>query len=142
MGCYRNGTQEIFYQNPNVLFASLHANPDEDYPFFWGSSEERGEGPGLGANYNWPLPIGCGEMGYLDALDEALRAITYFDADWLVLSAGFDIGDGDPVGGFQITTHGFSEIGRRIARLELPTVIVQEGGYLIEKLGEFAVALL
>lgn len=137
-----NGTQEIFYTNPEVLYCSLHAHPDDDYPFFWGASEEQGEGPGLGANYNWPLPLGCSEAAYLAALDEVLNSIISFKSDWLVLSAGFDIGEGDPVGGFHITQQGFAEIGRRIARLGLPTVIVQEGGYLLDGLGDFAVALL
>jgi acetoin utilization deacetylase AcuC-like enzyme len=137
-----NGTQEIFYANPDILFCSLHAHPDDDYPFFWGASEERGEGLGLGANCNWPLPLGCREAAYLAALDEALNTIAVFKPNWLVLSAGFDIGEGDPVGGFHITRQGFAEIGRRIACLGLPTVIVQEGGYLLEALGEFAVVLL
>jgi acetoin utilization deacetylase AcuC-like enzyme len=93
-------------------------------------------------NCSWPLPLGTGEADYLRALDEALEAITGFAPRALVVSAGFDIAEGDPVGGFRITPAGFGEIGRRIAVLDLPTLIVQEGGYLLEKLGENAVAFL
>jgi len=137
-----NGTQEIFYKDPDVLYCSLHADPDEEYPYFWGSAEETGEGRGLGYNLNWPLPPGVDDAAYLRALDEALEVIRRDQPGLLVLSAGLDIASGDPVGGFNITLAGFAEIGRRIAALSLPTVIVQEGGYLIEKLGESITALL
>ena len=51
-----NGTQEIFYRDATVLYGSIHADPNLDYPFFWGGCGERGEGPGEGYNRNWPLP--------------------------------------------------------------------------------------
>ena len=137
-----NGTQLIFYDDPNVLFCSLHADPDEDYPFFWGSLAERGSGDGLGYNRNWPLPLGADDRLYLGALYEALDVIRTYAPDYLVVSAGFDIAAGDPVGGFVITPDGFSAIGRAIAGLGLPTVLVQEGGYKLDTLGESAVAFL
>jgi acetoin utilization deacetylase AcuC-like enzyme len=137
-----NGTQTIFYADPAVLFCSLHAHPDDDYPFYWGESDERGQGQGEGYNYNWPLPQGTDDAGYLVALDEALAAIRQFAPQYLVVSAGFDTVADDPVGGFRLTTEGLHEIGRRIAGLNLPTVIVQEGGYLLDRLGENAVAFL
>ena len=137
-----NGTQAIFYTDPAVLYCSLHAHPDEDYPYYWGDADERGEGPGVGYNRNWPLPRGIGDAGYLAALEGALAAISVFDPAYLVLSAGMDIVAGDPAGGFTVTRGGLGEIGRRIAELRLPTVIVQEGGYLLESLGEDAVAFL
>ncbi len=137
-----NGTQEIFYTDPSVLYCSLHAHPDDDYPYFWGAADETGEGAGLGYNRNWPLPQGTEDTTYLNALGEALGIIHEYGPAYLVLSAGLDLAAGDPVGGFVITQEGIREIGRRIAGLGLPTVIVQEGGYLLEKLGENAVALL
>lgn len=137
-----NGTQAIFYDDPDVLFCSLHAHPDDDYPFYWGEASERGAGPGEGLNLNWPLPQGADDAVYLAALDAALAAVREYAPAYLVVSAGLDIVAGDPVGGFQVGTDGLREIGRRVAGLDLPTVIIQEGGYLLEKLGEHMVAFL
>ena len=137
-----NGTQMIFYSDPGVLFCSLHAHPDDDYPYYWGGEGERGEGPGEGYSHNWPLPQSVDDARYLAVLDRALGVVDAFAPRYLVVSAGFDILAGDPVGEFCVTTGGLSEIGRRIAALNLPTVIVQEGGYLLDALGESAVAFL
>jgi acetoin utilization deacetylase AcuC-like enzyme len=137
-----NGTQEIFYSDPEVLFCSLHADPEDDYPYYWGGADERGAGPGDGFNRNFPLPQGTEDDAYLRALDEALRVIAGYQPRYLIVSAGLDIAAGDPVGGFAITADGFTRIGRRIAELGRPTLIVQEGGYLLETLGENAAALL
>jgi acetoin utilization deacetylase AcuC-like enzyme len=137
-----NGTQEIFYHESGWLYCSLHADPDQDYPYFWGAACETGEGPGEGYNRNWPLPPGTSEQIYLQVLDEALQVIRSFQPKYLVLSAGLDIAEGDEVGGFRVSRPGFAEIGRRIASLGFPTVIVQEGGYRLDTLGENALALL
>jgi acetoin utilization deacetylase AcuC-like enzyme len=140
-----NGTQEIFYGDSTVLYCSIHADPNQDYPFFWGAREEHGEGPGEGYNHNWPLPICTSEAAFLAALEEAVETITAFDAAYLVLSAGFDFMEGDPVpvsGGFGVGRHGLVASARRIASLGLPTVIVQEGGYNVEQLGGYVVAFL
>lgn len=140
-----NGTQEIFYRDPTVLYVSLHAHPDSDYPFFWGAAEEQGEAEGLGYNLNLPLAKGTDDAGYLEALDEGLAAIRRFAPRYLVVSAGFDIAFGDPSaigGGFAVTVEGMAAIGRRIAALHLPTLIVQEGGYRLDLLGQNAVAFL
>jgi len=137
-----NGTQEIFYADPTVLYCSLHAHPDFEYPYYWGGADERGEGAGEGFNRNWPLPIGTDDAAYLSALDEALRTIRDFNPAALVVSAGFDVAAGDPWGGFSVTLDGLREIGRRVAALGRPTVIVQEGGYQRETLGASAVAFL
>jgi len=137
-----NGTQAIFYADPAALFCSLHADPDFAYPFFWGRADERGAGAGLGLNRNWPLPVHIDEAAYLAVVDEALDVIADFAPHYVLVSLGLDAAEGDLIGKFHITTAGFHEIGRRIAALGLPTVIVQEGGYRIETLGENAVAFL
>jgi len=140
-----NGTQEIFYRDATVLYCSIHADPDMDYPFFWGSREESGEGPGQGYNRNWPLPLGANDAAFLAALDEALASIASFSPAFLVLSAGFDFVEGDPVpvgAGFRISRNGLVASARRIAGLRLPTVIVQEGGYDVEKLGGYVTTFL
>jgi acetoin utilization deacetylase AcuC-like enzyme len=130
-----NGTQEIFYDRADVLTVSIHADPMRFYPFFWGHADERGEGAGLGANYNLPLPRGTRDDGYLPVLDRALSRIRAFSPDALVVALGLDAFEGDPFQGLAITTGGFGRIAERIAALQLPTLIVQEGGYLCDELG-------
>jgi acetoin utilization deacetylase AcuC-like enzyme len=137
-----NGTQLLFYRDPRVLYCSLHVHPDADYPYYWGETDELGEGPGRGTNRNWPLPPGTDDEHYLATLDEALDVVCDFAPNCLVVSAGFDTVEGDPAGGFHLTRAGLAEIGGLIAALNLPTLIVQEGGYLLDTLGEDAVAFL
>ncbi len=129
-----NGTQGIFYSRSDVLTVSIHADPVRFYPFFWGHADERGEGPGLGYNYNLPLPRKSGDAQFLDALYTALRRIRAFAPDALVIALGLDAHESDPFGGLSVTTPGFARIAEAIAMLHLPTVIVQEGGYLSEEL--------
>jgi len=131
-----NGTQGIFYARGDVLTVSIHADPRRYYPFFWGHAHERGEGPGLGANLNLPIPRGTGDDGFLDALVPALERIRCFGVDFLVVALGLDAFEGDPFGGLAVTTPGFARIARAIAGLALPSVIVQEGGYLCPELGD------
>ena len=73
-----NGTQGIFYERPDVLTVSIHADPAHYYPFFWGHAHERGAGQGLGTNLNIPLPIGTGDDGYMQALTAAEKMIRAF----------------------------------------------------------------
>jgi len=131
-----NGTQGVFYARGEVLTVSVHADPVRFYPFFWGHAQERGEGPGLGANLNLALPRGTGDEGFLAALETGLARIRHFGADYLVVALGLDAYEGDPFGGLAVTTPGFAEIGRHIAGLGLPSVLVQEGGYLCPGLGD------
>lgn len=137
-----NGTQAVFYTDPSVLFCSIHGHPDEAYPYYSGMPDERGEGAGLGCNWNFPLPRGTDGETYLPILDEALACVRSFDPRLLIVSVGFDICINDPFGGFRITPDDLQEIGRRIAALKLPTLLVQEGGYLLQMLGAEAVAFL
>jgi acetoin utilization deacetylase AcuC-like enzyme len=140
-----NGTQEIFYNNPSVLYMSIHADPDQEYPFFWGSADERGERAGEGKTINYPLPLGASDEIYLETLDHCLSRLLDFAPDYLVVSVGFDILAGDPAGGFNITNQGLQQIGKRIASLTrqgLPTILIQEGGYLLQTLGMNAITFL
>lgn len=137
-----NGTQGIFYARPDVLTVSLHADPVRFYPFFWGHADERGEGPGLGYNFNLPLPRKSADAAFLGALEVAFQRIRAFSPDALVVALGLDAFEGDPFGGLSVTTPGFSRIGEVIAKLGLPTVIVQEGGYLCDELGDNLTAFL
>ena len=130
-----NGTQGIFYARPDVLTVSIHADPARFYPFFWGHAQERGEGPGLGANLNLPLPRGTADDGYLKTLDRALERIADFGADVIVVALGLDAHEDDPFRGLAVTTQGFARIARAIAASCLPLVVVQEGGYVSDALG-------
>ena len=130
-----NGTQGIFYNRADVLTVSIHADPSRFYPFFWGHAQERGEGAGLGSNLNLPLERGTGDDDYLVTLNAALERISTFGADVLVVSLGLDASENDPLKGLAITTDGFGRIGKAIGGLGLPTLMVQEGGYLSEELG-------
>jgi acetoin utilization deacetylase AcuC-like enzyme len=137
-----NGTQGIFYARPDVLTVSIHADPIRFYPFFWGHADERGEGPGLGYNLNLPLARKSGDDAFLEALKVAFRRIRAFAPGALVVALGLDAFEGDPFGGLSVSTPGFSRIGEAIAGLGLPTVVVQEGGYLCDALGDNLTAFL
>ena len=137
-----NGTQGIFYDRADVLTVSLHADPVRFYPFFWGHAHERGEGPGRGYNLNLPLPRGTGVDDYLRALDTGLERIADFGADVIVVALGLDAHEDDPLKGLAITTPGFARIGAAIAATGLPLVLVQEGGYLSDALGDNLTAVL
>jgi acetoin utilization deacetylase AcuC-like enzyme len=131
-----NGTQGVFYRRADVLTVSLHADPVRFYPFFWGYADERGEGPGLGYNLNLPLPRKSGDDIFLERLGAAIRRVEAFAPDALVVALGLDAFEADPFGGLSVTTPGFARIGEAIAALSLPTVIVQEGGYLCDALSD------
>jgi len=137
-----NGTQGIFYDRGDVLTVSIHADPARFYPFFWGHAGERGTGRGRGCNLNLPLPRGTGDDDYLGTLDRALERIANFGADAVVVALGLDAFEGDPFQGLAITTPGFARIGAAIAGLGLPTLFVQEGGYLCAELGQNLTAVL
>jgi acetoin utilization deacetylase AcuC-like enzyme len=130
-----NGTQDIFYARDDVFFASIHADPATDYPFYWGHADETGEGEGEGANLNLPLPRGTSLAAFQQALDTALDTIAAFAPDLLICSYGADTYAGDPISYFAIETENYPAIARRIASLGLPTLIVMEGGYAVDALG-------
>jgi acetoin utilization deacetylase AcuC-like enzyme len=137
-----NGTQDLFWEDAEVLYVSLHGDPAGHYPHFTGAADEVGGGPGRGTTCNLPLPDGTGDDAYLEALDEAMALVAAFDPAALVVSAGFDTFAGDPIGAFAVTTDGFRRIGTTLAGAGRPTVLVQEGGYAVDTLGANAVALL
>ena len=137
-----NGTQQIFYERDDVLFVSIHADPVREYPYFSGFADEHGAGAGAGFNLNVPLEAGVTNERYLGVLSQAMAAIADFAPRYLVLSAGFDTFGGDPIGDFALTSGAFPLIGRSIAALGLPTLVIQEGGYAVAALGENAAGLL
>jgi len=130
-----DGTQNIFYQRGDVMTVSLHADPAGYYPFYTGYAHERGYGAGEGCNLNLPLPHGSGNDSFLRALDTALAALTGYAPQALVLALGFDTYKDDPISVLKLDIDAYRDIGARVASLGLPTVIVQEGGYMVEAIG-------
>ena len=137
-----NGTQQIFWRRGDVLYVSLHADPERQYPYFLGRADEVGEGEGTGTNLNIPLPAGTDDDAYLAALDRGLEAITATPGEVIVVSLGFDTYGHDPIGDFALTTAVYHECGRRVAALGRRLVILQEGGYHRPSLGANARAWL
>ena len=137
-----NGTQSIFYNRSDVLFVSIHGDPRTEYPFYLGHADEIGEGEGLGYNLNLPLPAGCSKAVWFDALAKALSAITEKNCDALVVSLGLDTFEGDPISKFPLARPDYLTIGAILARLQLPTVLLLEGGYATEAIGVNAVNVL
>ena len=130
-----NGTQGIFWRRRDVLTISLHGDPHFCTPFFTGHAHEMGAAEGLGYNLNLPLARGTQDEGFLAALATALATIRAYAPGALVVALGLDAHEHDPYQALAVSTPGFARILGEIARLGLPTVLVQEGGYLSEDLG-------
>ncbi len=130
-----NGTQGFFYNRSDVLYVSLHADPAAAYPYKSGFANETGEGEGTGYTRNFPLPADTTPTTYLETLQQALATINEFKPDYAVVSLGFDTFKDDPIAGLGIDEESFTLIGAAIkSELPHPMLIVQEGGYNVEKL--------
>jgi len=117
-----NGTEAIFWADPTVLFVSLH-----QWPLYPGTG---GPGEGNATTVNVPLPAGCGDVEYEAALSRAVEpAVAAFEPDLLLVSAGFDAADGDPLAGMRLTEDGFRMLGERAAAMCDRVALVLEGGY-------------
>jgi len=130
-----NGTQQIFWDDPEVLTVSIHGHPDRQYPYFTGRAEEIGAAGAEGSNLNVPLPAGVDDHAYLAAVAGASDRVARFDPAHLVVPLGVDTFVDDPLGDFAVTTDGYARIGRRVASLKLPTVVLLEGGYAVGAIG-------
>lgn len=137
-----NGTQGIFYDRDDVLTVSIHADPARYYPFYYGYAGQQGRGAGEGFNLNVPVPVKSGDRIWIAALEAAVERIAGFAPGAIVLALGLDAHEADPLDGGAVTTQGFAAMARRIAEIRLPTVIVQEGGYLTPMLGDNLAAFL
>ena len=131
-----DGTQDIFYNDGQVLYVSIHANPEEIFPHT-GYSDEKGEENGEGATINLPFPVGVSVEEYFNLVRIAKSRIQEFHADCLVISAGFDThkreyADLPPV--TQLETEDYHSLGALLGEMSLPSCVVLEGGYNTETL--------
>ncbi|MCW3797905.1 histone deacetylase family protein [Sphingomonas sp. BN140010] len=126
-----NGTQDMLAGREGIRFASLHADPATDYPFYWGHADESG-----GNFLNLPLPRGTAFDAYDAALVRALGWLAEGSPELLVISFGADTYVGDPISHFALDTPDYARLARRIAAIGLPTLIVMEGGYAVHALGD------
>ncbi|MHC1551488.1 histone deacetylase family protein [Phyllobacterium sp. K27] len=137
-----NGSLDILYERGDIFFCSLHPDPATYPTFYLGHAEETGDGAGAGKSLNILLKQGAGEDDVLAALDNAIAAIRDFGAEALVVSLGFDMAADDPLAAVSVYPGGFAEMARRLAAINLPTALVQEGGYLGPSLADNARAFL
>lgn len=137
-----NGTQSIFYEREDVVTASIHADPSNFMPYYAGYADETGDGAGAGYNLNVPLPHRSKDPVYLDGIERGLEFCAARGVEALVVALGLDASERDPNGPMAVTTEGFRQAGARIGACPWPTVLVQEGGYLSEVLGDNLAAFL
>jgi acetoin utilization deacetylase AcuC-like enzyme len=131
-----NGTQSIFYDSSEVFYFSIHAHPSVEYPYFTGFEEEIGIDDGVNYNLNIPLMPFSSPQEYFKALFEGLeKAFKIMDPDYMILSAGFDIEENDPIGHFNINADNFYKLGSEFRKLNKKFIVTQEGGYLVSDLG-------
>lgn len=130
-----NGTQSIFYDAEDVLFVSIHADPNLEYPYYSGYPSEVGAGQGLGYTMNLSLPFGIGDDVYLATLHQALEKLVDFQADYWVVSLGVDFCKEDPLCRFQVSQNVCKQIGILIGEQKKMTLFVQEGGYNLDAVG-------
>jgi acetoin utilization deacetylase AcuC-like enzyme len=132
-----NGSQDILYERSDVLFASLHADPAVEYPYFSGYKDETGKGVGLGMNRNVPLPLWTDFETYVAELDKCAAWALAMEprVDAMVVSLGVDTFEGDPIGRFCFKQTDYSRLGTKLRSYGLPAVLVLEGGYISSSLG-------
>ena len=130
-----NGTQDIFYKRDDVLFLSIHGDPDYTYPQFLGWADEIGEGNGEGFNVNYPIAPGGKYDVWGEALADACKRIKDYAPDVLIVSLGVDTFKDDPISPLKLESVDFTTYGGVIKKLNLPTLFVMEGGYAIEAIG-------
>jgi len=137
-----NGTQAIFYERADVFYASVHGDPQTEFPFFLGHADETGAGAGEGFNANFPLPAGASNEQWFEALDACLAQLKAYAPELLIVSLGVDTYGGDPISHFTLDRPEFSRMGQVLREFGAPTLFLQEGGYATEAIGLNVVAVL
>ncbi len=138
-----NGTQAIFWTDPAIATGSVHVDPGAGwFPHFLGFAGERGGDGAEGSNLNLPLAPGSGDGPWLQAVAGLCDFAREAGARGLVVALGVDAAGGDPESPLEVSADGYRQAGALLAGLGLPTVIVQEGGYDLDTIGELVVATL
>jgi acetoin utilization deacetylase AcuC-like enzyme len=127
-----DGSQSIFYNRNDVFTGSVHTDPAGYYPFFVGYGDERGAGAGKGYNMNVPLAPGANDDVFVAACATLAKAALERDCRAVVIAAGWDAHEEDPLSMLRVSDGGYGRIGEVFGAMQLPTVIVQEGGYSLE----------
>jgi len=138
-----NGTQAVFWRREDVFYGSVHVDPGAGwFPHVLGYADEAGDAGGKGATLNVPLEPGTADVEWIEAVARVCESAVESRADALVVSLGVDAAADDPDGPFQVTEASFAGAGRLLASLELPTVLVQEGGTHLPSLGPLVATVL
>ena len=138
-----NGTQAVFWERADVLYASVHVDPAAGwFPHLFGHASETGAGAGAGATRNEPLPEGTGDGRWLEAVAALAAWVGESGCTALVVSLGVDAAADDPESPLLVTADGYRGAGRVLGGLGLPAVVVQEGGYHLPSLGGLIAAYL
>ncbi|MFM8412289.1 MAG: histone deacetylase [Alphaproteobacteria bacterium] len=140
-----NGTEAIFYDDPGVLYVSLH-----QYPFYpgTGAATDLGRGPGTGFNVNVPFSAGVGDLGYALAFQEVVEPVLrQFEPQFVIVSAGFDCHHRDPLGGMEVTEEGFRAMARSLLSVARDCsggrlLAILEGGYDLDAIRDSSRAVL
>ena len=136
-----NGTQSIFWDDTEVLTGSVHVDPGAGwFPHYLGFADERGGGRAEGMNLNLPLAPRSGDEAWLAAVDRLAGWAAAGEARALVVALGVDAAGGDPESPLEVTVEGYAAAGAILRGMGLPTVIVQEGGYDLDTIGELVLA--
>ena len=135
-----NGTQACWWDDPAVLYASLHVDPGAGwFPHTVGYADEVDASR---TNCNLPLAPGTADAGWLGALEQLVAVVERFGPDAVVVSLGVDAAAEDPNSPLEVTQDGFAAAGRLLGQLGRPTVLVHEGGYVLDTLAGHTLAVL
>jgi acetoin utilization deacetylase AcuC-like enzyme len=138
-----NGTQALFYDRSDVLYASVHVDPGAGwFPHFFGFADETGTGDGAGHNRNAPLAPGSTDDAWLAAVASLCEFVAQFAPDAVVVSLGVDAAEDDPESPLRVSHDGYGATGELIRALGVPTVAVHEGGYHLPTLGSLTASFL
>ena len=129
-----NGTQTIFYDRNDVFTGSMHSDPCDFYPFFSGYQAETGTGKGIGFNSNICYSKGSSDQEFLEAFAQLIQRTHSFKPQALVVALGLDALGSDPHGEHNVSLKAYLKLAEQLKRFGLPTVIVQEGGYISNEL--------
>jgi acetoin utilization deacetylase AcuC-like enzyme len=123
-----NGTQDIVQRLENIFLISIHGDPVQSYPYLTGYESENS-----GKNINFPLPAGITDGEYLEVFQEAIARLKAYGIDYLVVSLGVDTFEKDELGDFKLTPQIYGTLSDMlISGLQVPVLVVMEGGYNTE----------